>query len=63
MNSRELKAARLTKLARRYAAMADPLFGVEPIQVEPQQQRRTPPVPVSDEQIVQHFNRECRRPM
>jgi hypothetical protein len=30
MNSRELKAARLDKLARRYAAMAEPLFGVEP---------------------------------
>jgi hypothetical protein len=29
MNSRQLRAARRDKLARRFAAMADPLFGVE----------------------------------
>jgi hypothetical protein len=29
MTSRQLRAARLGKLARRYAAMAEPMFGVE----------------------------------
>lgn len=58
MNSRDRKAAK-AKLQLRYAAMAEPLFGVEPERIEPQPQR-TARTPVSDEQIVQFFN-ECRR--